>query len=435
MAKQATAEIVEAVSEETPAFVPLTAKGDSAQQRVLWMAMFTPGLEGRRGLPYVLVGEPGTAKTSVVKLQARRAGLPFEAVLGSLRSPVDYLGIPVPQRRKLGVHDQHLSPDGDEEMLYMHYAPAGFAVRAALRKRCVILHDEANTMPPAVQAAMLRALFEGVVGELEWPSGVRQFLAMNRIGDAAGGWEIAPALANRMGWLDWEGVTPEQFSEYLISSQGRGSGAVPVDSIDPELEEAEMDARWGNAWAQASGQVTGFLTARSALFHKKPSKGADRAWPSARTWDFAAHALAGSLCYQLNEREQGLAIGAYIGDGTYAEFFTWSKSADLPDPAKLLDGNAAFEHNSARLDRTAAVLSGCTALVVPDSADKRTIRANALWRLIERLTGGKGDAVDVCLPAVASLCRSRLMIGDNTAYKVLAKLEPVLDISGLTHVS
>jgi hypothetical protein len=296
------------------------------------MAMFVPGLEGRRGLPYVLVGEPGTVKSSIVRQLARKAGLPFWSVLGSIRQPVDFMGCPVPQRVKLEPGEEHLGGNGDS-FLFMHYAPAGFGVRAARARNGLILFDEANNMPPAVQSAMLRVLFEGVVGELELPPGIRFLLATNEMQDAAGGWDLSPAMATRMGWLEWEGSTVPRFASYLASSGGRGSNRIPLEPISFAEEEMKVDERWDEAWAQASMLVVGFLTRREELFHKRPKDAASKSWPNSRSWDFAAHALAGSFIYDLTGVERKEAVSAYIGSGAWNEFYAYAKDADLPDPS------------------------------------------------------------------------------------------------------
>jgi hypothetical protein len=382
-------------------------------------------LNGRRGIPYVIVGEPGTAKTSIVNSLARQGGLHFEGVLNSLRSPLDYLGVPVPKRMKLTSVDQHLSPDGDEEFMTMNYAPAGFSVRAAQAKRSLIFFDEANTAPKAVQAAMLRVLLEGVVGELQLPPEVRFLLAMNHTDDAAGGQELSPALANRMGWLEWEKPEVKNFVGYLT-----GGGSQESDPIIPAQLEAEVDAVWeAEAWPHASGMVAGFLTARSDLLHKKPEKGdRARAWPSARTWEFAAHAYAGSEIFKLSAEATNTAVSGFIGNGAYAEFFNWVQTADLPNPADLLDGKVQFKHDKRRLDRTAAVLASATALVLPAGSENRNDRIGRLWDI---LTPMSTDAVDVIMPCVTSLCKARAATGYRSAMQLLGKMEAVLSAAGI----
>ena len=410
----------------------IKARGTSAQQRVIWMATFAPGVNGRRGLPYVLVGPPGGAKTSQLSQLAQTANLPFESVLGSLRSPVDFLGVPVPQRRQLCAADQHLAPDGDEELLYMHYAPSGFALRAALAKRAVVLFDEANTMPPSVQAAMLRVLFEGVVGELQLPPGVRFFLAMNATEDAAGGWDIAPPMANRMGWIDWSAPSVEDWVTYM-------QGGAVIEPIDPTVEEKAVDAAWPKAFAQALGYVAGFLKRRGGeLFHAVP-KGSDKSkpWPSPRTWEFATRALAGSAVYGFGEDEEGLATAAFVGSGAYSEFKIWRREADLPDPEKLLDKLETFEHKPARLDRTAAVLAACTAIVTAKGASAHKDHSDRVSNLWELMHGMGKDAVDVMSPSVVALNKARLMMGtrDQIAYKVMGDMEPVLTAAGIARLA
>lgn len=749
-----------------PAYAQGVQDGEDSQQRILWMAMFVPGLDGRRGLPYVLVGDPGTVKTSRVRHLARRAGLPFESVLGSIRQPVDFMGCPIPQRMQLTEDTKHLSPDGGSELLYMHYAPAGFGVRMAEAQNGVLLFDEANNMPLAVQSAMLRVLFEGVVGELQLPPGVRMFLATNEIQDAAGGHEISRAMATRMGWLEWEKPSVDQFGAYLASSMGRGQNG--VEAIDFKAEERAVDERWDDAWGKAAMLVYGFLRARGALYHKKPKQVSERAWPNPRcytsdtevmtrrgwvawpdvqegdtfatrdpdgavsyekavefvrvpyggelirfkarsvdlsvtpnhnmlfrrswtggskplrgssafvlapaevieeelrahtsyairipctaswedrrfpelpyitiggerrvstaawaelvgwvltdgyvskpgkqrmvsvtqvrassrdrvaklfltcgftpsryddrvrvtdaflhdvfsgmgggkhdggrrvprsvmdagssalrgllagafggdgwwtktggrkicvgpnrglasdlqeaalrlgnaasvrtyirrgrkiyttsiyanqrhslpkltaqnvsrvpysgevhcarvppnhtllvrqngyavwsgnTWDFACHALAGSFVYELSQAERQQAVAAYVGSAAYTEFYTYAQNADLPDPELLLDGKVEFVHNPSRLDRTAAVLSGCTAKVLPEGAEKREARIKALWLLIKKLPE---SALDIAVPHVRQLSQANTFIGNVDAWKVLKNLGPVVDAS------
>ncbi len=258
------------------------AHGSTALERLIWVGLFVQGCNGRRGLSYCLVGKPSTAKTSTLGRLAKLAGLHFEGVIASLRDPSDFLGLGVPHQMKLDATNQHLSPDGDESFMTMKYAPAAFAVRASIAKRALINLDEVNTAPPAVQAALLRMLFEGVCGELEMPTGVRQMLCMNSIEDAAGGYDIAGPLANRVGWLPFPEPSVARFNDYMM-----GLGGAQQSPVNPAQEEAEVDAAWAGAWAQAVGQVCGFLTAKTDQLHKMPasgSKASSEAWASPRCY-------------------------------------------------------------------------------------------------------------------------------------------------------
>jgi hypothetical protein len=334
------------------------------------------------------------------------------------------MGVLIPQRLQLNEHTQHLSPNGDKEMLYGHYAPTSFAMQGALAKNAVMLFDELTTCAPSVQAAMLRVVLEGCVGELELPSGIRMLLAMNAVQDSAGGYEIAPPLANRLGWIEWESPSVGEFTKHLVTN---GDQDAPITSF--AAEEATVDALWGAAWARAMGEVTGFLARRSELLLIYPhGKDRSRAWPSPRTWELAARALAGSYIYALTAQERELAVSAYVGSAAYSELFVWTRDADLPLPQDLLDGKVSFIHSPARYDRTAAVLTACAGLVTPPKAPMRQERSLKFWQLMLPLTA---DAVDVLLPAVTALVQARLNIGMPAAYQVLAKMEPVMSAADL----
>lgn len=411
--------------------------GRTGIEKILWAGFFTPGgFKGRWGLPYVLVGKPGTAKTSTLHWLAEKMGVHFEGVIASLRDPTDFLGLGVPYRMPLTPASQHLSPDGDPDVMIMKYTPPSFAVNCAVAKRALLNLDEVNTAPPRVQAALLRVLFEGVCGDLELPPGVRMFLAMNATEDAAGGWNIAPPLANRVGWLNWAPPESKNFVNYLMGAAGGD-----VTPIDPAAEERAVMAVWPHAWAQAAGQVAGFLSATGDQLFAMPksgSKQASQAWPSPRTWELAARAKAAGYVYQLADREISESVAAFVGDGAAGTFHTWIRNNDLPDPLDVLDGKVPFVHDPRRLDRSAAILTAATSLVTAQSRNVRAgtpehqlnaQRAETLWGVHFDLSD---KAPDLSLGSVVSMVHSKLMIGSSTAYRVLAKMEPVMSAAGVT---
>lgn len=409
----------------------LRVVGANAQQRVVWMSLFVPGVRGRRGLPYILVGPPGTGKTSIVEQLVHTAGMHGLTLLGSVRSPIDYLGTPFLRKQNVTTTDADFT-EHTEEVPYTHYAPPGWALELARAGRSCVNYDELNTAPLAVQSAMLRVLFEGVVGEFPLPTSVRQLACMNPVGQATGGRDLSMALQNRLGHIDWPTPTVEEFARHMLGGGQLGQfvtseGDVMTAPVDPAVEETNVDRLWAQAWPRALGEVTGFLKRRPEFLLKLPTS-PGKAWPSLRTWEFKMRALAGSYVYDLSPAERLIACSAFIGDSAYAEFFQWLKEADLPDPEALLDGSVHFEHAAQRIDRTAAVLASCTALVTPEGAPKRKERIDALWRILRDVPDG---ALDVALPSVTALCQARVAQGNATAYKMLARLEPVMTAAGL----
>lgn len=98
------------------------------------------------GVPVLLWGSPGTGKTSVVRALGEALGWPTEVVIGSIREPADFAGLPV-------------VIDGAVQM-----APPLWARRLAASGHGLLFLDELTTAPPAVQAAMLRVVLERVGG-------------------------------------------------------------------------------------------------------------------------------------------------------------------------------------------------------------------------------------------------------------------------------
>jgi len=416
----------------------LKAHGNSDLEKLLWLGLFSPGPMGRRGLPFILVGEPGTRKTSVARKMSKLAGLHFEGIIGSIREPTDFLGMPFFKKLGLTSQTQHLSPDGDPDITVTGYAPSGFAVNAAMHRRAVIMLDEVSTCPPTVQAALLRLVLEGVCGEMELPPDVRFMLAMNETEDAAGGWNISNALANRLGWLQMEEPALAPFSSYLISGGGCRVAGKLVNEIKPVVsaaaEEAAVDARWPAAWSEAAGVMTGYLNAKSDNLHRKPKKMTreTRAWPSQRSNDFATCVLAAGEVYDVSKSVIETGVSAFIGGGASGELHAWRRTADIPRASDFLDGKAQFKHNPARFDRTAALISSCSSLVVNKACDNRGMRIQAMWNFLDGLPD---DCTDTAGGAVVALSEARLMIGgpwQSTALKVLAKMEPVMTAAGIT---
>src|SRR5471032_1159459 len=136
------------------------------------------------GVPVLLWGSPGTGKTSAVVALADAIGWPCEVVVGSIREPTDFGGLPV-------------VVDGGVKL-----APPAWAQRLVEAGHGLLFLDELTTAPPAVQAAMLRVVLERVVGDIKLPAAVRVVAAANPPEQAADGWELAPPLANRLVHLE-----------------------------------------------------------------------------------------------------------------------------------------------------------------------------------------------------------------------------------------
>ncbi len=360
------------------------------------------------GLPGLLWGEPGTGKTTFLRQVARTFQMHCERLSPAERGEGQFGVVPVP------------GEDG-----YLHYPAPKWA--SDLAHGGLIFLDEINLAPPALQAPMLGLVQLRVLGEYRFPGTVRVLAAANEVRDAAGGWDLAPALCNRFGHFDYEGMDAEEWAAGLLGHFDAESTAVtPMQTMQDRVL-----AEWPTKDAEARGVIAGFITRRSDLLHKRPVAGNTntRAWPSRRSCEYAAIALASAKVQGLSVQDTDVLLSAFVGFPWVSEFRTWEASIDLPNPGDLLDGKVKFEHSELRLDTTLVVLGSCTALVLPEKATRRRDRVQALWQLLDTL--GK-SAPEVVMPAARQLIKHKLLGKEYGSLEALRHLHPVLKAAGFS---
>jgi hypothetical protein len=317
-------------------------------------------------LPVILWGAPGTGKTSAVLAMGERLGLPVEVVVGSIREPSDFAGLPVLR-------------DGGT-----WFAPPRWAERLAAGGPGILFLDELTTAPPAVQAAMLRVVLERTVGDLTLPPSVRVVAAANPPEQAADGWDLTPPLANRLIHLDWH-ITAASVAEGFTAG-------FPAPAPPPAAPPAPAVA------ARAKALVGAFLRVRPNLVLAVPDTPA-RAWPSPRTWSLAADALAWTWDSPALERVRAELVVGAVGEAPGYELLAWLRDLDLPDPETLLACPETPLPD--RVDRVHAVLGSVVAHVAADGGIESWQRA---WTLIARVAA---RAPDVAASAARALATRR----------------------------
>ncbi|MEV4575334.1 ATP-binding protein [Nonomuraea jabiensis] len=340
-------------------------------------------------LPVILWGAPGTGKTSSVLALGARLGLPVEVVVGSIREPSDFSGLPVLR-------------DGGT-----WFAPPRWAERLAEAGHGLLFLDELTTAPPAVQAAMLRVVLERTVGDLTLPDEVRIVAAANPPDQAADGWDLSAPLANRLIHLHWQ-------VEAADIAEGFATGfAVPEPAPAPGPE----------AVARARALVGAFLRVRPELVLAVPDspERAGRGWPSPRSWEMAARAVAACEGGKADgEVLAELVLGA-VGEAAGFELISWLRDLDLPDPQTLLtDPHAPLP---TRVDRLYAVLGAVVSHVLADGSPQAWEQA---WTVVARVAR---TAPDVAAGAARSLARGR-PAGAALPHTML-ELAPILRSAGL----
>lgn len=362
------------------------------KESILHAALFTPMSDGSWGLRIVLWGDPGTVKSSIIRAIAQRLGFHCEVLCPGERGEGAFGVTPVPGEANGTTIMQYPAPEWVKN----------FRRNGSKEEAGIIFADELTTAPPALQPALLGLIQDGRLGGHTFGPRVRRIAAANAVEQAAGGWDLAAPVANRLGHISWGAPKVSEWSDWMIGANEQR------EPIDARKEEARVMQAWPAAYAKAAGLASAFLSRRPNLFHKMPEDGspdASRAWPSARSWEYAVRARASAEVHGLSDIDTDEFVAAFIGLGPSGEWETYIREADLPDPVKILDGQEEFVHEDDRLDRTWAVLASCTGLVVPEKAEKRKARAKGLWNLVTEIMK---DAKDVCVPTVKTLISAKL---------------------------
>lgn len=377
--------------------------------KVVRAAVTTPGLRGRMGLPVLLWGAVGIGKSQELEKTVRDLGLHPEVIIAALREPTDFGGLPVPVQQNGRVVVEHSPP----------------AWAAKLPRDSVVILDELSSTPPATQAALLRMVLEGKLGEFEFSGSVRFLGIANPVEEAAGGWELARPLVNRFGHIDVDSPNAEEWSSWLLRPSELGIEYNPT----PGTCHVEVD-EWLSCLENAKKNVAGFIRAKPNLLNVSNEAKA-RAFPTPRTWEMATRAYGRWLVDAgLNENDYSEAayellrdlVGAFVGIGAALEFVEHVLGDSLPDPNQVLCG-PTIDFTKLRADRVVAILDACAKHVV-------VMRSSALEGIFVRLLDKISSeiAADLVVPSMRILANAKMNLSSPTAVRVIERIQPFIGI-------
>ncbi len=349
-------------------------------------------------IPVLLWGNPGEGKTAVIE-SARDAGWHVESLIISHYEPSDFAGLPV------------VGPHGSVDL-----APPTWARRLAeLDGPAIAFFDEFSTASPSLQAAALRPLTHYEVGSLRLPDTVSFVAAANPSDVAAAGWELAAPTASRFVHLDWT-LPLEVYAEGLVTGAWP---ALPVHAPPPSLaQHAERELVL----------VSGFLRARESQLSAIPAdaESRGRAFPTPRTWDYAARLGAFARAVDAPAEVRRLLVTGCVGEAVAHEYLSWVAALDLPDPEDLLAAPDRATFLGMRPDRVYVTLQAVLAAVTRRSTPRR-------WADAVRLCALAGDAVglDPAVPVVRALLRHGVRPDGAPVPSEIGVFAPALALAGL----
>lgn len=388
-------------------------------RHIMRTALFTPGRNGWSNI-LLWTGKPGNGKTAIVGELALEAGMyPFYLIGATIEAP-DIGGWPHPGEKHGMKCLDFLSPQWVVEANHL-CATTDYGV--------VIIADEINTSSPQVQGALLRVLSERTVGTVKLHDRVRFMCFMNppEIAVEAGGNPIAPALANRVGHLEWVEPTVQEFNDYMLRTAAGWKATLGPPSSHAEVA---LLAVWNEFFVQASGDASAYLSANAQRLSAHP-KDADKlrqAYPTHRSWEDAIRALASSRYHRLDAQETWAYVGSFIGESVANEWRAYLQTKEIPDAADWLAGRVTLDLRPTRADVASAVLRTAVALLASTKEDGAFVdRCVFLIKWFIANNVGYSDLVSGPMREMFTVWRDRLRsdakLRDSmaTKHKVLIK--------------
>ena len=356
------------------------------------------GWHGGRALPALLVGVPGTAKTSTVEsLGARFTEALRNMALLSEKEAFEVMTIVMPQTAPSTIEGTSVPTNDRTEV---NRLPLAHMRKLHHSKFGMIFADELSSAQDETGAAFMALTQDGRAGDLRLSNRIARVAAMNPPDCAAAGRSLSLPECNRFLWIpDWT-VPVEDYCDYLSGGEGLLNHVriLPKDweeknlvksrtllslfiKTHPNLKnELERMAGAEDSTTQVSEEAG---VAESSIPDNGP-------WGSERSWENYARLLA--ALFSLDENKEGdlarLAAEGCVGKKCAEAWFDWIRTADFPNPEEMLaDPEKAQEWLNApnqRSDKRKLQLEqvASRALVKSYAQDERIKRWNGAWEVL-----------------------------------------------------
>ena len=257
--------------------------------------------------PTLVWGPAGCGKSQIAQQTADRLNYRYIDVRALLLDPVDLRGIP------------WRDEDGRTRWAPPVFLPPSTSVEAFL-----VNLEELPSCVPMVQGALYQLCLERKIGEYELPSGAAIIACGNRENDRGITHRMPAPLANRFVHLELRAHAPDWL-----------------------------------AWAAANDiapEVIFFVSMRPELLHSFDPQSQDKAFPTARSWEFVSRILKqqvpGSTSVVNDPTMERALFRGTVGEAAAVEFCAFLKVwKELPHPRAVIDDpeNADVPENASAL--------------------------------------------------------------------------------------
>lgn len=191
--------------------------------------------------------------------------------------------------------------------------------------------------------------------------------------------------------LDWE-LPLEVYSEALVTG------------VWPVMPVYDLPADFADHLLAQRVLVSGFLRARSSQLSAIPKTAVDRgkAFPTPRTWDYAARLVALARAVGAPDAVVRLLVAGCVGSAAAHEFLFWSLAQDLPDSRAILADPTGPWFTGERPDHVYVVLQGVVGAASQDGTPDAWTAAT-----VACCTAAEQVGVDPAVPAIRALLRNR----------------------------
>ena len=356
--------------------------GMSVGEKLLTAVLFPD--DGVQRLTPMLVGEPGTGKTATIKSLFQERGYTVVTLIGSQMDRTDLAGIPVKSEAVV----EH--SDGSVERLPVtDFAVPKWQHIVMTTRKAVVFFDEYNTAPPDVRSSGLTLLAERRFpnGDL-MPVEARLVGAMNPPDSGSEYFEMAPAVSNRLCFIEWR-VPLNRWLNGFLTNWGQTITTYAEHKWRQRIAgflSASGNGQWANRLndPQATGAAYGALTEAGRVVHES-------AWASYRAWTNLAGVLAS--CGGDTEVEDAAMTGIVGRAAALAFRAHLDKMVDF-DVEEVLADPASFEGwEELGPQEYDALLRGILSSVEDEDRDGTTAIENA-YMILAITAGDEGFGPD-----------------------------------------